>query len=48
MTNLYAFASDEIFFKTKSQVCGPDVFDRNRAALGLGFDLTADMKIEAS
>jgi hypothetical protein len=45
---VYVFASDEVFFKTKSQVSGPEVFDRNRAMLGFGFDLSHNIKIEAA
>ncbi|RED24612.1 uncharacterized protein DUF2490 [Flavobacterium cutihirudinis] len=44
----YIFASDELFFKTKSQVSGPDVFDRNRAMIGCGFAFSDDFKIEAA
>ncbi|TPG34814.1 DUF2490 domain-containing protein [Flavobacterium pectinovorum] len=44
----YAFVSDELFFKTKSQVSGPDLFDRNRATIGLGYFLTDDIQIEVS
>lgn len=43
---MYVFASDELFFKTKSQVSGPDLFDRNRASLGLGFNLIDNIQIE--
>lgn len=45
---LYAFASDEVFFKTKSQVSGPEIFDRNRFTIGLGYAFTSDMQIELS
>jgi hypothetical protein len=45
---LYGFVSDELFFKTKSQVSGPDVFDRNRATIGLGYFLTDNIQIEVS
>jgi hypothetical protein len=45
---LYAFASEELFFKTKSQVSGPDLFDRNRATIGLGYFLTDDIQLEVS
>ncbi|OXA82025.1 Protein of unknown function [Flavobacterium aquidurense] len=45
---MYVFASDELFFKTKSQVSGPEVFDRNRAMVGCGFAFSEDIKIEAA
>lgn len=45
---IYVFASDELFFKTKSQVSGPDLFDRNRAMAGFGFDISDNIKIEAA
>lgn len=45
---LYVFVSDELFFKTKSQVSGPDLFDRNRATIGLGYSLTDDIQLEVS
>ncbi|WP_133509364.1 DUF2490 domain-containing protein [Flavobacterium chryseum] len=44
----YVFASDELFFKTKSKVCGPDFFDRNRVSLGLGFAVSDNIQIEAA
>lgn len=44
----YGFASDELFFKTKSQVSGPDLFDRNRATIGLGYFLNDNIQIEIS
>jgi hypothetical protein len=44
----YSFISDELFFKTKSQVSGPDFFDRNRATVGLGYFVTDNMQIEVS
>ncbi|WPO77893.1 DUF2490 domain-containing protein [Flavobacterium sp. KACC 22761] len=45
---IYAFASDEVFFKTKSAVGGPDFFDRNRFTVGLGLSLNNDIQIEPS
>ena len=45
---MYVFASDEVFFKTKSQVSGPEVFDRNRAMLGWGIAFSDDLKVEAA
>lgn len=47
-STMYVFLSDELFFKTKSQISGPDFFDRNRASLGLGFKMAEDIKIEAA
>lgn len=44
----YGFASDELFFKTQSQVSGPDLFDRNRATIGLGYFLNDNIQIEIS
>lgn len=45
---MYVFASDELFFKTKSQVSGPDLFDRNRASLGIGFTLITNIQLEVA
>ncbi|PIF34500.1 uncharacterized protein DUF2490 [Flavobacterium sp. 9] len=45
---MYVFASDELFFKTKSQVSGPDLFDRNRASLGVGFTLIDNIQLEVA
>ncbi|MBS7233998.1 DUF2490 domain-containing protein [Flavobacterium psychroterrae] len=45
---IYLFASDELFFKTKSLVSGPDLFDRNRASLGIGFAMMENIQIEAA
>jgi hypothetical protein len=45
---VYVFISDEVFFKTKSKVSGPDVFDRNRVTLGIGYFITDDIQLEAS
>ncbi|MFB3390220.1 DUF2490 domain-containing protein [Flavobacterium sp. LAR06] len=44
----YGFLSDELFFKSKSQVSGPDLFDRNRATVGLGYFLNDNIQIEVS
>ncbi|MTH16617.1 DUF2490 domain-containing protein [Flavobacterium sp. LC2016-01] len=44
----YLFASEEVFFKTKSAVSGPDFFDRNRATIGLGIPIKKDFQIEVS
>lgn len=45
---LYAFAADEVFFKTKSQVSGPENFDRNRITAGVGYSFANDLQVEAS
>jgi len=45
---LYGFASEEVFFKTKSDISGPDFFDRNRFTIGLGYAFTNDIQFEAS
>lgn len=45
---LYAFVSDEIYFKTKSEISGKEFFDRNRATLGLGYKASKDFQIEIS
>lgn len=44
----YSFISDELFFKTKSQVSGPNFFDRNRATIGLGYFFTDNIQVEVS
>jgi hypothetical protein len=43
---LYVFASDEVFFKGKSNISGTEFFDRNRAILGLGYSLHNNMQVE--
>ncbi|WP_443939008.1 DUF2490 domain-containing protein [Pedobacter sp. MW01-1-1] len=45
---LYTFASDELFFKNKSKISGPNLFDRNRFTIGFGYALTRDMQVELS
>lgn len=45
---IYAFVSDELYFKTKSQISGDENFDRNRATVGLGYKATKDFQIEVS
>ncbi|MHA3789207.1 DUF2490 domain-containing protein [Flavobacterium hauense] len=45
---LYGFVSDELYFKTKSQISGSDNFDRNRATIGLGYKASNDFQIEIS
>ena len=43
---VYGYASDELFFKTKSKISGPDNFDRNRFIIGLGYVLTDAIQFE--
>lgn len=45
---VYSFAADELFFKTNSEVSGPENFDRNRLTLGLGYSFANDLQIEVS
>ncbi|SNR44271.1 DUF2490 domain-containing protein [Flavobacterium sp. ov086] len=45
---LYSFAAEEVFFKTDSQVSGPENFDRNRLTLGLGYEFVKDLLVEVS
>lgn len=45
---LYAFVSDELYFKTKSEISGSEFFDRNRATIGLGYKLSKDLQVEIS
>jgi hypothetical protein len=45
---LYLFSSDEIAFKTKSQISGPENFDRNRFTLGMGYVFASDIQLELS
>jgi hypothetical protein len=48
VNTLYAFISNELYFKTKSEISGDEIFDRNRATLGLGYNATKDFQIEIS
>jgi len=43
---VYGIGSDELFFKTSSNVTGSQVFDRNRLTLGAGYSLTDDVQVE--
>lgn len=43
---IYGIASDELSFKTASEVTGPTFFDRNRFSIGAGYSVTDDMQIE--
>jgi len=42
----YGFGSEELFFKTPSDVNGNELFDRNRFEIGAGYAVTNDMSIE--
>ncbi len=42
----YAIASEEVFFKTKSDITGSQFFDRNRFTAGLGYAFTDDLQVE--
>jgi hypothetical protein len=42
----YGFGSEEIFFKTPSDIRGDEIFDRNRFEIGGGYAVTNDMSIE--
>jgi hypothetical protein len=42
----YGFGSEELFFKTPSDVNGDEFFDRNRFEIGAGYAVTNDMSIE--
>lgn len=44
----YGLASDELFFKTKSKISGPENFDRNRFTIGIGYALTDNFILEVS
>ncbi|MXV51161.1 DUF2490 domain-containing protein [Pedobacter sp. HMF7647] len=43
---IYLIASDELFFKNKSNISGPELFDRNRLTVGLGYALDDDFQLE--
>ena len=43
---IYGLASDEVFFKTESNVSGPTIFDRNRFTIGAGYSFTDDIVAE--
>lgn len=42
----YAIASDEVFFKTKSNITGNQFFDRNRFTLGGGYAFADNIQAE--
>ncbi|MBO9571827.1 MAG: DUF2490 domain-containing protein [Chitinophagaceae bacterium] len=42
----YGIASDELFFKSPSNVTGAQFFDRNRLTVGGGYSLTDDIQVE--
>ncbi|MEN2490331.1 DUF2490 domain-containing protein [Flavobacterium sp. B11] len=45
---VYGFLSDEVYFKTKSEISGSEFFDRNRATIGLGYKASKKFQIEIS
>lgn len=42
----YGFTSDEVFFKTPSDLIGDEIFDRNRFDIGIGYAITNDINVE--
>jgi len=42
----FAFASEEVFFKTPADLTGPDLFDRNMLTLGIGYAFTDDLQMD--
>lgn len=48
VNTLYVFVSNELYFKTRSDISGNDIFDRNRATLGLGYSASKDFQVEVS
>lgn len=45
---IYGLMSDEIFFKTESNVSGSSIFDRNRFTIGAGYSFTDDIVVEVT
>lgn len=45
---IYGFISDEIYFKSKSEISGSEFFDRNRALIGLGYKASKKIQVEVS
>jgi hypothetical protein len=43
---LYGIASEEVMFKTSSKVSGPEIFDRNKFTMGVGYGPTRNTQIE--
>lgn len=43
---LFAIASEELFFKTSSEILGDELFDRNQLSLGLGYSFTDNFHVE--
>jgi len=43
---IYGLCSDELFFKTASNVTGDSFFDRNRLTIGAGYSITDDTQVE--
>ncbi len=44
--SLYGIVSDEVFFKTKSQLTSDETFDRNRFTVGLGYSFSDAFQFE--
>jgi len=43
---IYGFISEEVSFKTHSDVSGNEIFDRNRFDIGVGYAFTNDVNVE--
>ncbi|HEX5151323.1 MAG TPA: DUF2490 domain-containing protein [Parafilimonas sp.] len=43
---IYGIASDELMFKTGTNVAGSQFFDRNRFTIGCGYSITSDIQLE--
>lgn len=43
---VYGLGSEEVFFKTPSDIAGDQFFDRNRFTIGAGYSFTDDIQIE--
>lgn len=42
----FGFVSDEVFFKTPSNISGQDIFDRNMLTLALGYAISDNIQID--
>jgi len=45
---VYGIASDELMFKTGTNVAGSQFFDRNRFTIGAGYSVTGDIQVEVT
>jgi len=45
---IYGIASDELMFKTGTNVAGSQFFDRNRFTIGCGYSITSDIQVEVT